>query len=117
MFRPRYLVPNSITAFSLLLALWSIFRAIDGDHDQAAWCIVWCVLLDRMDGVAARLVHASSQFGVEFDSLADLLAFCVAPSVLSYVALARDPRYAGAASALEPTLLLAIIALYFLCGA
>jgi len=117
MVQPRYLIPNGITAFSLLLALWSIFRAIDGYHDQAAWCIVWCVLLDRMDGVAARLVRASSKFGVEFDSLADLLAFCVAPSVLSYVALTHEPRYVSSASALEPHLLLAVIALYFLCGA
>jgi CDP-diacylglycerol--serine O-phosphatidyltransferase len=116
MFRLRHLVPNGITAISLLLSMWSVLRSIDGYHDQAAWCIVWCALLDRMDGVAARLLGASSQFGVEFDSLADLLAFCVAPSVLSYVVLTRDPGYA-AASDLDPRLLLAIIALFFLCGA
>ncbi len=97
--------------------MWSIFRAIDGYHDQAAWCIVWCVLLDRMDGVAARLVRASSRFGGEFDSLADLLAFCVAPAVLSYVVLTRDPRYAASGSALDTRLVLGSIALYFLCGA
>lgn len=115
MLSPRYLVPNGITAFSMLLAIWSIVHAIDGSYDQAAWCTVWCVLLDRMDGVAARLLRASSRFGQEFDSLADLLAFCVAPSVLSYVLLTREARYTP--SGLPRSAVLAVIALYFLCGA
>jgi CDP-diacylglycerol--serine O-phosphatidyltransferase len=117
MFQPRYLIPNGITALSMMLAMWSIFQSIDGYHDQAAWWIVWCVLLDRADGVAARLVRASSKFGQEFDSLADLLAFCIAPSVLSYVVLTRDPRYASSEAALDRSAVIAIVALYFLCGA
>src|SRR5205823_3649863 len=95
----------------------SIFRSIDGHLDQAAWSIVWCVLLDRVDGVVARALKASSKFGVEFDSLADLLAFCVAPAVLGYVVLIRDPQYAGAATALDGRLVIGVLALYFLCGA
>lgn len=45
---------------------------------------MWCVLLDKLDGTVARLLNATSSFGVEFDSLADLLAFGVAPVVLLY---------------------------------
>ncbi|TFG39418.1 MAG: hypothetical protein E4H42_06030, partial [Chromatiales bacterium] len=48
----------------------------------AAWIIVWCGLLDVMDGVTARLLKATSNFGAEFDSMADLVAFGVAPAVL-----------------------------------
>lgn len=53
-----------------------------GDLTLAAWIIVWCGLLDVLDGVAARLLDATSSFGAEFDSMADLVSFGVAPAVL-----------------------------------
>jgi CDP-diacylglycerol--serine O-phosphatidyltransferase len=55
-----------------------------GDLEFAAWLIVWCGLLDTMDGIAARLLKATSSFGAEFDSMADLVSFGVAPSVLIF---------------------------------
>jgi len=82
--RLRYTIPNSVTALSLLLGLGSIVTTQVGDLEFAAWLIVWCGLLDTMDGVAARLLKATSNFGAEFDSMADLVSFGVAPSVLVF---------------------------------
>lgn len=80
----RYTIPNSFTAISLLLGLGSIITAQVGELEFAAWLIVWCGLLDTMDGVAARLLKATSDFGAEFDSMADLVSFGVAPAVLVF---------------------------------
>jgi CDP-diacylglycerol--serine O-phosphatidyltransferase len=82
--RLRYSIPNSFTALSLLLGLGSIVTTQVGDLQFAAWLIVWCGLLDTMDGVAARLLKATSDFGAEFDSMADLVSFGVAPGVLVF---------------------------------
>jgi CDP-diacylglycerol--serine O-phosphatidyltransferase len=80
----RYSIPNSFTALSLLLGLSSIITTQVGDLEFAAWLIVWCGLLDTMDGVAARVLKATSDFGAEFDSMADLVSFGVAPAVLIF---------------------------------
>ena len=78
----RYTIPNGFTALSLLLGVMSIVTTQLGDLELAAWLIVWCGLLDVLDGVSARLLKATSSFGAEFDSMADLVAFGVAPAVL-----------------------------------
>lgn len=75
-------MPNSFTALSLLLGLGSIVTGHLGELELAAWMIVWCALLDVMDGLTARLLKATSSFGAEFDSMADLVAFGVAPAML-----------------------------------
>jgi len=80
--RLRYTVPNGFTALSLLLGVSSIVTTQLGDLELAAWIIVWCGLLDVLDGVSARLLKATSDFGAEFDSMADLVSFGVAPAVL-----------------------------------
>jgi CDP-diacylglycerol--serine O-phosphatidyltransferase len=80
----RYSIPNSFTALSLLLGLGSIVTTQIGDLEFAAWLIVWCGLLDTMDGVAARVLKATSSFGAEFDSMADLVSFGVAPAILIF---------------------------------
>lgn len=80
----RYTIPNSFTAASLLLGLGSIATSQAGNLELAGWMIVWCGLLDVFDGLAARLLKATSGFGAEFDSMADLVAFGVAPAMLVY---------------------------------
>ena len=93
-FHPRYLVPNAVTGLSMAIAMVAIVQAGRGVYESAAWLIVWCALLDRVDGFSARLVDACSDFGIQFDTLADLLAFCAAPALLVYFLLTDDPRYA-----------------------
>jgi len=78
----RYTIPNSFTAMSLLLGVGSIITSQLGNLELAGWMIVWCGLLDVMDGLAARLLNATSSFGAEFDSMADLVSFGVAPAML-----------------------------------
>lgn len=80
--RLRYTIPNSFTALSLLLGVSSIVTTQLGELELAAWIIVWCALLDVLDGVSARLLNATSSFGAEFDSMADLVSFGVAPAML-----------------------------------
>jgi len=80
----RYTIPNSFTAISLLLGLTSIATTQVGDLVFAAWLVVWCGLFDTIDGVAARLLKATSSFGAEFDSMADLVSFGVAPAMLVF---------------------------------
>jgi CDP-diacylglycerol--serine O-phosphatidyltransferase len=62
--------------------LSSIVSTQFGNLELAAWLIVWCGLLDTLDGVVARLLKATSNFGAEFDSMSDLVSFGVAPSIL-----------------------------------
>ena len=78
----RYTIPNSFTALSLLLGVGSIVTGQLGELELSGWMIVWCGLLDVLDGLAARLLKATSNFGAEFDSMADLVAFGVAPGML-----------------------------------
>ncbi|MGB5246485.1 MAG: CDP-alcohol phosphatidyltransferase family protein [Woeseia sp.] len=80
----RYTIPNSFTAASLLLGLGSVVSSQLGHLELAGWMIVWCGLLDVLDGLAARLLKATSTFGAEFDSMADLISFGVAPGMLVF---------------------------------
>lgn len=93
----RYAVPNLLTATSFMLGLGAIISAEQGQLERAGWLIVWCVLLDVADGMAARLLKATSEFGAELDSFADLVAFGLAPAalVLHYI----WQYYPGVASA------------------
>jgi CDP-diacylglycerol--serine O-phosphatidyltransferase len=83
----RFFVPNTFTAVSLLVGLASVACSAQGDFELAAWMIVWGTLLDKADGTAARMLGATSRFGVEFDSFADFVSFGVAPAALFYFGL------------------------------
>ena len=93
----RYLPPNVATSASMLLGMLSIHLSMHGQFKLAAWCILWCVLLDKLDGTLARLLHAQSNFGVEFDSFADLCAFGLAPASLYSQHMLQYPQFAAGA--------------------
>jgi CDP-diacylglycerol--serine O-phosphatidyltransferase len=78
----RYVLPNLVTCISIGVGLLAISRATAGDYDDACWWCLLCVLLDKADGTVARLLKASSDFGVQLDSLSDLITFGVAPSAI-----------------------------------
>ncbi len=79
-----YLFPNLFTTGNLFLGFYSIVASLKGRFDLAAWAIVGAIFFDMMDGKVARLMKATSSFGVQYDSLADLVSFGVAPGLLAY---------------------------------
>lgn len=83
----RYVVPNLLTCVSISLGLLAISQSMTGDFDAACWSVLWCVLLDKADGTAARLLKATSEFGVQMDSLSDLITFGIAPAAIVLAAL------------------------------
>ena len=84
-FQLIYIFPNLFTAASIFAAVVSIVAAIHGHFEKAAWLIFLSLLFDGLDGRVARLTHTTSRFGVEFDSLADIVAFGAAPAILLYL--------------------------------
>lgn len=81
---PLYLFPNLFTASSIFLGMMSIFYASSYQFVMACWLVVASLILDGLDGRVARLTNTTSKFGIEFDSLADVVAFGVAPSLITY---------------------------------
>ena len=80
-----YILPNLFTTASLFCGFYSIISSINGDFLAAAVAIVIAGVFDGLDGAVARATHTTSKFGVEYDSLADLVSFGVAPGVLAYL--------------------------------
>jgi CDP-diacylglycerol--serine O-phosphatidyltransferase len=81
---PKVFVPNTITALSIFTGYLSIIYALDNQFVVAAWLILLAGLLDSMDGRVARRMDATSAFGEEFDSMADVVNYGVSPSLLFY---------------------------------
>ena len=86
--RPRrrgiYLLPNLFTTGTLFAGFYGIIASIDGNFAPAAIAVFVAGLLDGMDGRLARLTHTESEFGKQYDSLADMVAFGIAPAVIVY---------------------------------
>lgn len=81
---PFHVLPNLFTIGNLFAGYFSITAAWRGDFDAAAVAIVFGAILDALDGAVARLVRSHSVFGVQLDSLADVVTFGLAPAVLAY---------------------------------
>jgi len=79
-----YILPNLFTTAGLFLGVYAVIASSREDFLTAAVCIVVAHICDGLDGRIARLTNTTSQFGVEYDSLADLVAFGVAPGILAY---------------------------------
>ena len=80
-----YLLPNFFTAASIFAGVYSMVSAVEGHFSFAAWMILLSLVFDGLDGRVARLTNTCSHFGVEFDSLADIVAFGAAPGLLIYL--------------------------------
>ncbi|MBU1658008.1 CDP-diacylglycerol--serine O-phosphatidyltransferase [bacterium] len=96
-----YILPNLFTAASIFAGVFSMISAVKGEFNQAAWLILLSLIFDGLDGRIARLTNTTSRFGVEFDSLADIVAFGVAPALLMYLFVGYEfGRFGIVASAL-----------------
>lgn len=79
-----YILPNLFTTGSLFAGFYGMVATMNSDYKTAAIWILVSSIFDGLDGKVARLTGTSSKFGVEYDSLADLVAFGVAPGLLMY---------------------------------
>lgn len=82
--RGVYLIPNLLTTGNLFSGLFSILAVFHANYVAAATAILVALVFDMLDGKSARLMNSTSQFGVEYDSLADLVSFGLAPGLLIY---------------------------------
>lgn len=83
--RGIYLLPNIFTTGTLFGGFYAIIAATQGRFSIAAVAIFVAMLMDMLDGRVARLTHTQSEFGIQYDSLADLVAFGLASSLVAYL--------------------------------
>ena len=105
--RMVYLIPNLLTTGNLFSGLASIIFVFHADFQAAAVAILVAIIFDILDGSSARLMKSTSQFGLQYDSLGDLISFGVAPALVLYVWALQIPPMLGAA----------IMFAYVACGA
>lgn len=80
----KAIIPNSFTALNALCGYISITLSVNEEYELAFFFILFASLFDMFDGILARLVKTSSEFGVQLDSLSDVISFGVAPAFLIY---------------------------------
>lgn len=123
--RGMYVLPSLFTCGNIAAGYYAIvesIRAVGGDYprfDHAALAIVFAVLFDGLDGRIARLTNTSSSFGRELDSLADVITFGVAPSLLAYLWGVREvvPSHYPLIEARLRHFGVVICFLFLICGA
>jgi CDP-diacylglycerol--serine O-phosphatidyltransferase len=109
--RKIYILPSLFTSANAFCGFLSIILIFEGRYPQAAIFILIAILTDSLDGKLARLTKTTSKFGIEFDSLADLTSFGIAPALLAYKGMAL----AGTKGLNEPGWIITF--LFFICGA
>ncbi|MCP3661094.1 MAG: CDP-diacylglycerol--serine O-phosphatidyltransferase [Gammaproteobacteria bacterium] len=82
--RGIYLLPNLFTTAALFSGFYSVLAAMNGKFEHAALAIFIAMLLDGLDGRVARMTNTQTAFGAEYDSLSDMVAFGLAPSLVMY---------------------------------
>lgn len=114
--RSVYLLPNLFTAASLFSAMGSVLATANGEFQKACYLILLSAVFDALDGPIARITRSASSFGLQFDSLADVVAFGVAPAWLMLSKL-RKIGDSVELSNLAPNLALGACSIYVVCGA
>ncbi len=82
--RSIFILPSLFTVGNIFCGFYAIVATMRGNYDHAAQAIGVAIILDALDGKIARLANATSQFGLQLDSLADVISFGIAPSILAY---------------------------------
>lgn len=80
-----YVLPNLLTTANMFFGFFSVIYSIKQEFTLAAYAIVGASVFDLLDGRVARMTGSTSRFGAEYDSLSDLISFCMAPSMLMYL--------------------------------
>ncbi|MGR6431413.1 CDP-alcohol phosphatidyltransferase family protein [Rhizobium sp. PAMB 3182] len=100
----RMVIPNLITVMAICAGLTGIRLAFENKYQLAVGMVLLAAFLDGIDGRIARLMKATSKFGAQMDSLADIINFGVAPALVSYVFILDQGRSLGWAAALIYTI-------------
>jgi CDP-diacylglycerol--serine O-phosphatidyltransferase len=103
----KHVVPNAVTLANIAFGFLGILAATEGRFERAVLLFFCGALCDLADGRLARVMGATSKFGMELDSLSDMVSFGIAPAVLVYLAVLKPLGPLG----------IAIAVLYVLCGA
>ncbi|VAW79955.1 CDP-diacylglycerol--serine O-phosphatidyltransferase [hydrothermal vent metagenome] len=82
--RGVYLIPNLFTTFGLFAGFYAIIQASTSNYEYAAIAIIVAMVLDGLDGRIARMTNTQSDFGAEYDSLADMVSFGIAPALIMF---------------------------------
>lgn len=93
--RGIYLLPNLFTTSALFSGFYAVVAAINGDFTAAAVAVFVSMVLDGLDGRVARMTNTQSAFGAEYDSLADMLSFGVAPALVAFTWILQDVGKVG----------------------
>ena len=88
--RGAYLLPSLFTIGNLMLGFYAVICGLEGDFTLAAVVVFLAAITDSLDGLIARMTGTETEFGKEFDSLADVITFGVAPAVLAYLWGVKD---------------------------
>ena len=88
--RGTYLLPNLLTTAGLFAGFYSIVAAIDAEFKSAAIAIFVAIVMDSLDGPIARFTNTQTSFGMEYDSLSDMVSFGVAPAILIHNYILHD---------------------------
>ncbi|MDR2709637.1 MAG: CDP-diacylglycerol--serine O-phosphatidyltransferase [Elusimicrobiota bacterium] len=105
--RGIYVIPTLFTCANMAFGFLSMLASIRADFSQAAWFLVLAIVCDVLDGRIARLTKTTSEFGVQIDSLSDLVSFGIAPAVMIYLFALTDKGKLG----------MAVAVLFVLCAA
>jgi CDP-diacylglycerol--serine O-phosphatidyltransferase len=98
--------PSALTSANMFFGFLSIIKAISGEPLIAGWLIIIAAILDALDGKVARLMDKGSHFGLELDSISDIVSFGVAPAILMYEVYLQKLEFFGLVAAF----------IYLLCG-
>ncbi|MDR1862507.1 MAG: CDP-diacylglycerol--serine O-phosphatidyltransferase [Treponema sp.] len=102
-----YILPSFFTCANMAFGVLSMVSSVDGYFMRAAWTLVFALGCDILDGRIARMTHTTSDFGLELDSLSDLVSFGIAPAMMIYQLALRNMGRVG----------VAIAVLFILCSA
>ena len=102
-----YMVPNFLTTLNMFCGFYGLIHIVDGEFVKASYFILAAGVFDALDGRVARITHTSSEFGAQYDSLSDLISFCLTPSLLLFLWVGQLFEFFG----------VLVSFFYLLCGA
>jgi len=102
-----YIIPSLFTCGNMSCGILSVFSSIDGQFVNAAWFLIGALACDILDGRIARMTKTTSEFGMQLDSMSDLISFGIAPAMMMYLLVLNTMGKIG----------VAIAVLFVLCSA